>query len=141
MSLLRRHPGGRQLPTNAELRILRALWKIGQGTVEDVIQHLPSAASANYKTVQTFLRIMEQKGFVRHVARGRAFVFEPCISREEVGQLTVRNVLEQHFNGSRAQLLINLLGDGRIEESELDELEELIRRYRAQRTVDSSKME
>jgi predicted transcriptional regulator len=81
---------------------------------------------------------MEQKKFVRHIARGRVFIFLPCVTREEVGRLSVRNLLQQNFGGSPAELLINLLQDSRIEESELEELEALIRRYRTQRRTGSS---
>jgi predicted transcriptional regulator len=129
---------GVALPTRAELRILQVLWEIDQGTVDEVAHRLPSNPPANYKTVQTLLRIMEQKKFVRHIARGRVFVFLPCVTREEVGRLSVRNLLQQNFGGSPAELLINLLQDSRIEESELEELEALIRRYRTQRRTGSS---
>lgn len=126
------------LPTRAEFRILQALWEIGQGTVEDVVRRLPSNPPANYKTVQTLLRIMEQKNFVRHTSRGRVFVFFPCVTREEIGHLSVRNLLQQNFGGSPAELMMNLLEGGPIEESELEELESLIRSYRARRRTDSA---
>ena len=137
MSLSKRKPG-RILPTPAELRILRVLWEESKGTVEDVVRRLSATGPANYKTIQTLLRIMEQKKLVRHLHQGRAFIFEPCVSREEVARLSVRNLLEQSFGGSPAQLLVNLLEDGQIDESELSELEDLIRRYRSQRRTASS---
>ena len=49
------------LPTDAELLILDALWELGEGTVDDVVTRSPSNLRANYKTVQTLLRIMEHK--------------------------------------------------------------------------------
>ena len=121
------------LPTRAELRILHVLWDLGQGTVEDVVTHPLSAPRPNYKTIQTLLRIMEQKGFVRHVSRGRVFVFVPRVSREEVGKLSVRNLLEQNFGGSAAELLVNLLEANPVDETELERLESLIKTYRTQR--------
>lgn len=121
------------LPTRAELRILQALWEIGQGTIDQVVEKLPPNASVNYKTVQTLLRIMEQKKFVRHSSRGRAFVFTPCATREEINRRYVRDLLDQSYGGSPAELLVNLLETAPVKESELDELEGLIRRYRAER--------
>jgi BlaI family penicillinase repressor len=121
------------LPTRAELRILHVLWDLGQGTVEDVVTHPLSAPRPNYKTIQTLLRIMEQKGFVRHVSRGRVFVFVPRVTREEVGKLSVRNLLEQNFGGSAAELLVNLLEANPVDETELERLESLIKTYRTQR--------
>jgi BlaI family penicillinase repressor len=121
------------LPTRAELRILQALWEMGEGTVDDVVRRLPSKPPANYKTVQTFLRIMEQKKLVRHIDRGRVFVFFPCFTRQEIGRLSVRNLLQQKFVESPAELLINLLEDTHVDELELNELEAQLRRIRRQR--------
>src|SRR5206468_2182186 len=65
-------------PTRAELRILNALWELKSGTIEEII-HYPSFLSPpNYKTTQTILRIMEEKGLARHTTGGRVFVFEPA---------------------------------------------------------------
>lgn len=121
------------LPTRAELRILQVLWQLGQATVEEVVSYSHSSPKPNYKTVQTLLRIMEQKGLVEHASRGRVFVFQPRVTREQVGQLSVRTLLEQNFGGSPAELLVNLLEAGPVEETELDELENLIRNYRLQK--------
>jgi len=126
------------LPTRAELRILQVLWQLGQATVEEVVNHSDSSPKPNYKTVQTLLRIMEQKRLARHASRGRVFVFEPRVTREEVGQLSVRTLMDQNFGGSPAELLVNLLEAGPVEETELDELEALIRNYRQQKRESSS---
>lgn len=126
------------LPTRAENKILQVLWELGQGTVEEVINHPSQNPKPNYKTTQTILRIMEEKGLVRHMNRGRVFVFEPCVSREQVGRLSVKTLLQQNFGGSPTELLVNLLEAGPVKESELEELEALIRKHRLQK-VDSSK--
>lgn len=118
------------LPTRAELRILQVLWNLEQATVEEVINHPSLSPRPNYKTTQTILRIMEEKSLVRHVNRGRVFVFEPCVTRDQVGRLSVQTLLEQNFGGSPAQLLVNLLEAGPVKEQELEELEALIRNYR-----------
>lgn len=118
------------LPTRAETRILQVLWEVGPATVEEVINHSSFSSRPNYKTTQTILRIMEEKGLVKHVSRGRVFVFSPCVTREQVGRLSVQTLLKQNFGGSPAELLVNLLEAGPVQESELDELEALIRSYR-----------
>ena len=124
------------LPTDAEFLILDALWDLGEGTVEEVVGRLPS--SPNYKTVQTLLRIMERKGFVRHKTRGRAFVFRSRVTREEIRGVSVRRLLQRNFQGSYAAMLTNLLDDNHIKEQELDELEALIHRYRAKKSTHES---
>src|SRR5579864_4363094 len=119
-------------PTRAELRILQAMWDLEKATVEEIIHHATFSSQPNYKTTQTILRIMEEKGLVHHTSRGRVFVFEPRVSREEVGRLSVRTLLEQNFQGSPSKLLLNLLESGPVDLAELEELEALIRKYRLQ---------
>ena len=124
--------GSRKLlaPTPSELRILQALWDMGQATVEEIIRHSVFSVPPNYKTTQTILRIMEAKRLVRHSKRGRGFLFEPRVTNEEVSRHSVRMVLERNFHGSPAKLLVNLLDSGPVDPAELEELEELIRQYR-----------
>jgi BlaI family transcriptional regulator, penicillinase repressor len=118
------------LPTDAELLILDALWELGEGTVDDVVNRSPSNLRTNYKTAQTLLRIMENKGFVQHTTRGRAFVFMPCVTRDEVGRVSAKRLVDRNFQGSHTAMLMNLLDSNHIKEDELDALENLIRQYR-----------
>jgi BlaI family penicillinase repressor len=120
-------------PTRAELRILNALWELKSGTIEEIIHHPSFSSPPNYKTTQTILRIMEEKGLARHTTGGRVFVFEPAVSREWVEKMCVRTMLEQNFGGSPAKLLVNFLVSGPVAEQELEELEALIRNYRIQK--------
>jgi BlaI family penicillinase repressor len=120
-------------PTRAELRILNALWELKSGTIEEIIRHPSFPSAPNYKTTQTILRIMEEKGLARHTTGGRVFVFEPAVTRQWVEKMCVRNILEQNFGGSPAKLLVNLLESGPVAEQELEELEALIRNYRIQK--------
>ena len=90
----------------------------------------PEKERPNYKTTQTLLRIMEQKGFIAHEARGRVFVFRPLVSRKTIDQLSVQALVSRNFRGSAAGLLINLLEASSIKKKELDELEAYIREYR-----------
>ena len=122
------------VPTDAELLILDALWELGEGTVEDVVNRSRSSPRANYKTVQTLLRIMENKGFVQHTTRGRAFVFMSCVTRDEVGRVSAKRLVDRNFQGSHTAMLMKLLDSDHIKEEELDELEKLIQQYREQKT-------
>lgn len=121
---------GDQLPTAGELRLLQILWDIGEATVEDVVNAHPARERPNYKTTQTLLRIMEQKGFISHETKGRVFVFRPLISRRTVDRKSVQALLSQNFSGSPAELILNLLETAAIKEKELDELEAQIQEYR-----------
>ena len=118
------------LPTPSELRLLKILWRIGQGTIDDIVRASEEDPPPNYKTVQTWLRIMETKGQVDHKQVGRAFVFRPTVALSEVHQSSLRNLLTRYFGGSRSELLVQLLSDERITREELRELENLIRSKR-----------
>lgn len=117
-------------PTPGELKLLKVLWGLGEGTIEDILQASDETPPPNYKTVQTLLRIMETKKMITHRLRGRAFVFEPRVQEDQVNRTSIRSLLQRHFGGSRTQLLVNLLDDERIEAAELRELEELVKRRR-----------
>ncbi|HMJ23057.1 MAG TPA: BlaI/MecI/CopY family transcriptional regulator [Terriglobales bacterium] len=118
------------IPTVAEFRLLEILWRLGEGTIEDFLRASEKDDPLNYKTVQTVLRIMENKKFVSHSVRGRAFVYRPRVKRNEVSRISLRSLLNRYFRGSRSELLVNLLEDERIDVDELEKLESLIRSYR-----------
>jgi BlaI family penicillinase repressor len=130
--LLKGARGKQQLsiPTPAEMRLLQVLWDREEATVDEVVNAHPEKERPNYKTTQTLLRIMEQKGFITHETRGRVFVFRPVVSRKAVDSLSVRTLVARNFRGSAAGLLINLLETGSIKKKELDELEAYLREYR-----------
>jgi predicted transcriptional regulator len=118
------------VPTAAELRLLQILWELEEATVDDVVNAHPEKERPHYKTTQTLLRIMENKEFISHEARGRVFVFRPLVSRKSIDQLSVQELVFRNFHGSAAGLLINLLESSSIKKKELDELESLMREYR-----------
>ena len=74
-------------PTGRELEILKILWEHGPSSVRVVYRHMleqqPEGKDLAYNTVQTLLRIMEEKGLVTHSQEGRAFVYAPCYSRDQ----------------------------------------------------------
>jgi BlaI family transcriptional regulator, penicillinase repressor len=118
------------VPTAGEMRLLQILWELGEASVEDVVTAHPERERPHYKTTQTLLRIMEQKGFITHESRGRVFVFRPLVSRKTIDDLSVQALVSRNFHGSAAGLLIQLLEVSPIKRKELDELEAYIREYR-----------
>ncbi len=118
------------LPTPAESRLLQALWALGEGTVEQIVNSFPATDRPNYKTTHTFLRIMEAKGYVDHTVLGKVFIFRPTVSEHEVASASVSTLLNQSFGGSASGLLINLLESDTLDSSDLRDMEEMIRRHR-----------
>ncbi len=113
--------------TEAELRLMKILWRRGESAVTDQVAALPESEPLAYNSVLTTIRILEQKGYVEHRQEGRAFVFSPCVAEDEASRTEVRNVLGRFFGNSREQLVLSLLGDEEISAEELERLKDVIR--------------
>jgi predicted transcriptional regulator len=113
--------------TEAELRLMKILWRRGESAVTDMVADLPDGEALAYNSVLTTIRILEQKGYVEHRQEGRAFIYRACIAEREASQSEVRHVLGRFFGNSRERLLLSLLGDGEISAEELERLKEAIR--------------
>ncbi len=109
-------------PSPRELDVLKALWEIGSGTVREVHRKMCPDDELAFNTVQTLLRIMEEKGLVRHSANGRVFVYEPTYSRDRV----TSRMLHKVFDGAIDQAVLSLLQAKDVSEAELRGLERLI---------------
>src|SRR5580658_9934280 len=113
--------------TEAELRLMKILWRRGESAVTDLVAALPEAQPLAYNSVLTTIRILEQKGYVAHRQEGRAFVYRPSVAEDEASRSEVRNVLSRFFGNSREQLVLSLLGDEEISAKELQRLRDAIR--------------
>lgn len=113
--------------TEAELRLMKILWRRGESAVTDLVAAMPESEPLAYNSVLTTIRILEQKGYVEHRQEGRAFVYWPCIAEQEAGRSEVRHVLGRFFGNSRERLLLSLLGDNEISPEELQRLKDAIR--------------
>jgi predicted transcriptional regulator len=113
--------------TEAELRLMKILWRRGESAVNDLVEALPEGEQLAYNSVLTTIRILEQKGYVEHRQKGRAFVFSPCVKENEASRSEVRNVLNRFFGNSREKLVLSLLGDEEISTEELSRLRDAIR--------------
>ncbi|HUD99852.1 MAG TPA: BlaI/MecI/CopY family transcriptional regulator [Bryobacteraceae bacterium] len=111
--------------TEAELPIMDILWEKGSGVVTDVVAALASHSVA-YNTVLTTLRILERKGYVRHTKEGRAFVYHPVVERGEASRKAVRNLMKRFFQDSPELLILNVLEDEQLAETEIVRLKRLI---------------
>lgn len=112
--------------TEAELRLMDVLWERGAGTVNDVLEGLPTDAPLAYNTVLTTLRILEDKGYVTHEKDGRAFVYAPAVERDKARQSALRILLSRFFNNSAEQLVHNLLKSEKLSSGEIKRLKQMI---------------
>jgi predicted transcriptional regulator len=105
---------------------MNVLWTMKRATVGEVVDALPRTPQPAYNTVQTLLRILEQKGYVAHDKEGRAFTYRPLIDRRSARQSAIRHLASRLFDGSRRQLLLNLLEEEQLDPAEIERLRKLI---------------
>ncbi len=112
--------------TEAELRIMDVLWRKGSGTVQQVLDWLPSTLA--YNSVLTTIRILEKKGHVKHVKDGRAHVYEPIIGRQEATRSEIQHLVGRFFRNSHEALVLNILQDEELDADKLKRLREMLDR-------------
>ena len=116
-------------PSERELEILKVLWELGPATVRQVHTRMCPNNELAFNTVQTLLRIMDEKGLVAHRSHGRTFVYRAKHTRERV---TTRFV-DRVFDGALDQLVISLVRARNTSAEELRELERLLSKARRKR--------
>lgn len=109
-------------PTTRELEILKVLWEDGRCSVRQVHRRLAQDEDLAYNTIQTLLRIMEEKGLVKHAVEGRSFMYTACFSRDE----SAARFLDRVFDGAADELVLSLLRRERIAPAELERLQAMI---------------
>ena len=112
--------------TDAELRLMEVLWEKGEATVSEVVDSLPQSTPLHYSTVLTTLRILENKGYVKHSKDGRAFVYRPVVARSRACDKAITHLLRRFFQNSPELLVLNLVETRRIRPDELARLRKQI---------------
>ena len=114
--------------TEAELRLMDVVWNKGAVTVGDVAGALTGEPSLAYNTILTTLRILEQKGYVRHTKsrEGRAFVYRAVVGRKQASRNALRHLVRGFFDNPPELLVLNLLDDGDLSQRELSNIRNLL---------------
>jgi predicted transcriptional regulator len=116
--------------TEAELRLMEVLWQDGPSTVHQVLEALPDKFPLAYNSVLTTIRILEQKGYVKHEKDGRAHVYAPLVGKQEATRFEIKNLVGRFFKDSHELLVLNLLEDKSINAEELKRLSQLLQEQR-----------
>ncbi|MGE5413079.1 MAG: BlaI/MecI/CopY family transcriptional regulator [Syntrophomonadaceae bacterium] len=113
-----------------ERQIMEVLYREGRATASEVLERLPDPPG--YSAVRALLRILENKGHVRHAADGNRYVYEPRLPRERAGRPALAGVLETFFDGSAEKAVAALLDLSRhdLTNADLDRLSALIEQAR-----------
>jgi predicted transcriptional regulator len=103
----------------------------GEASISDVLKELPQAPARG--AIGRMIRILEDKGHLKHYAKGREFIFQPTVSRRRAGPSALRRVVDTFFGGSLRQAVAAHLaqGDAGMSNDELKRLADLIRQARA----------
>lgn len=115
-----------------ERQIMDVIYRDGQATATEVLAALPDPPS--YSGVRAMLRVLENKGHLRHVPDGTRYVYRPTLPRERAGKPALENVIETFFDGSAEKAVAALLDLSRSElsQAELDRLSRLIEQARTE---------
>ena len=113
---MKRSSSARDIPPPLELECLKALWRLGDGTVKDVRGILTERRNLAYTTVMTVLDRLVKRGSIERKKHGRSFVYTPLVGRQELRRLAVAEMVDAFFDGSEQQLRDFL--DGRNQSDE-----------------------
>ena len=114
--------------TEAELRIMNVLWDRGSSTVHQVLEAMPLKLTLAYNSVLTIIRILEKKGYIKHIKDKRAHVYTPRVDRKDATRFEVRHLVSRFFGNSEELLVLNILEEKSIDAEELNRLRELLER-------------
>jgi predicted transcriptional regulator len=113
-----------------ERQIMDVLYRKGSATAAEVLERMPQPPS--YSAVRALLRILEEKGHIKHEARDGKYVFMPTVHRDKAKRSAIRHLVETFFEGSPQEAVAALLdaSSSRLSDAELDRLQDLIDKAR-----------
>ena len=109
-----------------QIRVLRILWKRGDGTVHEVLEEFPPGDRPAYTTVLHVLRTLERRGLVAHTKQNRQHRYRPLVAADDVETGAVHSLLSRVFAGSAQRLVARLLEAAPLDRGELENIRRLI---------------
>jgi predicted transcriptional regulator len=127
--------------TRRERQIMDILYRRGRATAGEVMEAL--SGEPNYSTVRTQLRVLEEKGHVRHEEIGLRYVYSPAIPRTSARKSALRHLVETFFDGSAESAIAAMLGGegAKLSDDELDRISDLVKQSKAGRAGKAAKTE
>lgn len=111
-----------------ERQIMDVIYQRGQATAAEVADAIPDPPS--YSAVRALLRILEEKGFLRHEQQGLRYVFIPTVARDRARRSALKGLVKTFFDGSVEQTVAALIGNQKLSDEELERLSKLIEHAR-----------
>jgi BlaI family transcriptional regulator, penicillinase repressor len=125
--------------SKAEMEVVRIVWNLGEATVRQAFDAFPPQRNIDFTTVQTYLRRLETKGYLRAKREGRAMVYRPRVRPDDVIRDTVGDLVNRLFDGQTVPLLHHLIRDRSIRKEDIDELREMIDQWEERQDESSGK--
>ncbi|MFA6186681.1 MAG: BlaI/MecI/CopY family transcriptional regulator [Phycisphaerae bacterium] len=117
--------------SSAETQIISILYLLGSSSVQQIFDNLPADRDIAYATVQTLLRRLEKKGYIKHSIKGKAHIFSPTAPKENLIKKSVGDFIAQLFGGDAIPLVQHLAKNGQITEQDIDKLKDIIKKSEA----------
>ena len=111
--------------TDKELEIMRADWELGEGSVKDIQNHLPG--QQHYNSILTIIRVLEQKGHLKHREEGRTHFYRATEKPEKSRNRMLGHLVDEVFGGSAASVVLNLVEAGDLTRKDLDKIRQKIK--------------
>jgi predicted transcriptional regulator len=118
--------------SKAELEAARIVWSLGEATVRQVLEAMPPDRQVEYKTVQTFLRRLQAKGYLNIRREGKTILYRPRVGAAQVVRETVRDFLARLFDGQALPLVEHLISDRGLSLDEIAKLRAMLNRLEAE---------
>lgn len=112
--------------TPKELQLMQLIWEMKKAFVKELIELLPNP-KPHYNTVSTTIRILEEKGFVKHESFGQSHRYFPIVSKEEYQKKEMGNVLKNYFNSSYSSMLTYFAKEENISSEQFEEILRMIK--------------
>jgi len=110
----------------SELEVARIVWDLGEASVRQVLDALPKERDLDFKTVQTYLRRLEAKGYLRTRREGRSKIYKPKVRPQQVRREVIDDLLGLLFKGESLPLFQHLIQDRGLSSTELEELRAML---------------
>lgn len=116
--------------TELENEVMQAVWSAGASSVESVHDAVSPKRKLKEATIRTLLRRLEQKGYLRHQAEGRAYIYQAAEPARSLAARAVRQIIDGLCKGSMEELVSGMVDAKVLSKGELDKLEEFVRTRR-----------
>jgi BlaI family transcriptional regulator, penicillinase repressor len=110
----------------SELEVARIVWELGEASVRQVLDALPPDRDLDFKTVQTYLRRLEAKGYLKTRREGRAKIYVPSVRRNRVIREVIDDLVRRLFGGESLPLFQHLILDRGLTREQIRELRAML---------------